>query len=270
MPYFFHDGIRFYYEDVGHGIPCIFQHGLSGSTEQSLEIFPRINGLRLIALDCRSHGRTEPPASSDQLSFSFMSGDLLSLLEHLEITQMYLGGISMGAGVALNLALRQCPRILGMMLVRPAWLGAAMQAAGWFQIVAKLIREKSIVEGKKAFAASAEYAALRIECVDVANSLLRQFDAPQAAERAARLEKIPLAAPYFDDRALRCVDTPALVIGTAEDPVHPLSVAQTLAATLPQGEFQQVISKSSDPVRHLDEVQAAIRLWLSKIEERRV
>src|SRR3974377_2478119 len=97
----------------------------------------------------------------------------------------------MGAGIALNLALRYPARVRGLLLSRPAWLDGPMEGRQLYFEGAALIRSKGIEEGQRAFLASSTYARLHQESADVANSLLRQFEAPKAKERVSRLEEMP-------------------------------------------------------------------------------
>lgn len=106
MPLFYHDGLAFNYFDRGEGIPFIFQHGLGADLTQVLEVYEELPGFRLIAFDCRGHGKTHPPGEVDKLNFATFANDLRALMDHLEIDEAVIGGISMGAGVALNFTLR--------------------------------------------------------------------------------------------------------------------------------------------------------------------
>src|SRR6516162_9840435 len=106
MPWFDRQHFRFHYIDRGEGTPFIFQHGLGGSTEQTAGLFPETPGVRLLTLDCRSHGESEPTAQPEDLRLSLMADDIVALTDHLALKDVVLGGISMGAGIALNLALR--------------------------------------------------------------------------------------------------------------------------------------------------------------------
>ena len=49
------------------------------------------------------------------------------MIDMLHLQQIAVGGISMGAAVALNFALRYPQRVLGLVLVRPASLNAPLQ-----------------------------------------------------------------------------------------------------------------------------------------------
>jgi pimeloyl-ACP methyl ester carboxylesterase len=262
VPWFNHQRFHFHYVDHGKGMPFVFQHGLGGSTEQTAGLFPGTEGVRFLSLDCRSHGETEPLAQPEELRFSLMADDIVAWMDHLGLENVVLGGISMGAGIALNLALRYPTRVRGLMLSRPAWLDGPMEARRFYFEVADLIRSKGVEEGQLAFLASPTYAKLRLESPDTANSLLGQFKAPRAKERVSRLEEIPRDTPHPDRKQWAAIKVPALVLATDTDPIHPLQLARTLVEAIPNAEFRQVTSKSLDPALHVREVQSTLGNWL--------
>src|SRR3954469_12255338 len=116
------NGIRFSYLDRRRGAPFVFEHGLGGDTSQPAGLYS--SGGRLICLERRAHGHTHPIGPLDGLSFASFAADLLALLDHLE-----LGGVSMGAGVALQLAAEHPDRVSRLVLVRPAWFDAPWRRA---------------------------------------------------------------------------------------------------------------------------------------------
>jgi pimeloyl-ACP methyl ester carboxylesterase len=262
MPWFNHQHLRFHYIDRGKGTPFIFQHGLGGSTDQTAELIPETPGVRFLALDCRSHGESEPVARAEDLRFSLMADDIVAWMDHLVVKDVVLGGISMGAGIALNLALRYPGRVRGLLVSRPAWLDGPMEAGQFYFEVAALIRSKGIEEGQRAFLASATCARLRLESPDAANSLLRQFEAPEAKKRVSRLEEMPRDAPHPDRKQWAGIKVPTLVLATDSDPVHPLRLARALADAIPGAEFRRVTPKSVDAALHVGEVQSAVGNWL--------
>ena len=81
MPYFNHDGLNFYFEEHGSGIPLLFSHGLSGSLNQAKELVGSSTGIRLIVYDSRGHGKTGQAGDIDQLNFSTMAADAAVLLD---------------------------------------------------------------------------------------------------------------------------------------------------------------------------------------------
>jgi pimeloyl-ACP methyl ester carboxylesterase len=262
MPWFNHQHFRLHYVDRGEGTPFIFQHGLGGSTDQTAGLFPGTSGVRFLSLDCRSHGESEPVAQPEELRFSLMADDIVAWMDHLALENTVLGGISMGAEIALNLALRYPGRVRGLLLSRPAWLDGPMEAGQFYFEVAALIRSKGIEEGQRAFAVSSTYTRLRLESPDAANSVLGQFQAPRAGERVSRLEQMPRDTPHPDRKQWAALKVPTLVLATDRDPIHPLRLARALAETIPDAEFRQVTPKSIDVALHVREVQLAIGNWL--------
>src|SRR5262249_47436928 len=111
MAGFKRDVIAFHYLDVGQGTPFVFQHGLGGDVRQPAGLFRPPQGVRLLCLDARAHGRTEPLGSPSALTFDVFGDDLVAWLDYLGVGRAVLGGISMGAGVALNVAVRYPERV---------------------------------------------------------------------------------------------------------------------------------------------------------------
>lgn len=90
--------VKIYYEDYGKGKPVVFIHGwpLSGSMwEYQVTQLPQ-QGLRCITYDRRGFGKSDRPF--DGYDYDTLAGDLKSLLEELDITDVTLVGFSMGAG----------------------------------------------------------------------------------------------------------------------------------------------------------------------------
>jgi len=267
MPWFRRQHFRLHYMDRGKGMPFVFQHGLGASTDQTSGLFPENSGVRFLSLDCRSHGESEPAAQPEELRFSLMADDIVAWMDHLAVEDVVLGGISMGAGIALNLALRYPGRVRGLLLSRPAWLDGPMEAGQFYSEVAALIRSKGIDEGQRAFLASSTYAKLRRESPDAANFLSRQFEAPRAKERVSRLEEMPRDTPHPDRKQWAAIKVPTLVLATDTDPVHPLRLARALADAIPDAEFRQITPKSIDAALHAREVQWAVGEWLEALRD---
>src|SRR5262245_38038259 len=122
MPFFARDNINFHYLDQGDGIPLFFQHGLGGDATAVCGLLGTLSGVRLIALEARAHGETRPLGDIEKLGFDAFADDLIALMDHLAIASAVIGGTSMGAGIALNCALRHPKRVAGLILQRPAWL----------------------------------------------------------------------------------------------------------------------------------------------------
>src|SRR5579859_4988599 len=195
MPYAKHDLLQFHYLDRGAGVPVCFQHGLGGDTEKIFALIDLPLGFRLLGMDCRAHGKTRPLGPPEKLRFDTFADDLVALMDQLNIPRAVLGGTSMGAGVALNCALRYPERVLALVLLRPAWLDGPNKAnASRFELIAKLIREHGSV-GSEIFSKTDAYTEVARESSDSAESLLGLFSDPHAVETVVRLERLPNDAP---------------------------------------------------------------------------
>ena len=93
----------------------VFLHGLgANSTSWQLQ-FPAFQeaGYRIIAPDLRSFGQSPYPGHT---SVPEMAGDILELLDHLEIPKAHIVGISLGGTVALQFALDVPNRVCKLVL----------------------------------------------------------------------------------------------------------------------------------------------------------
>lgn len=268
MPTFAHDGIRFHYADSyadsGAGrLVFAFQHGLGGDCSQPFGLFAPPDWLRLICLDCRGHGAT-PPGPEAALGFTTYADDVVALLDHLGIEQAVAGGISMGAGIALNLAHRHPKRILGLALIRPAWLNEPMAARPLYQLVASLLREHGAEEGLRLLPDAPEYRALAAEAPSAAQALADQFRLPGIAAGAAKFARLSDDIPYTAVAQLQAIRVPTLVIATHQDPVHPYAYGTALAGHIPNAAFVEVTAKSVDEQAYQRQVQAALDYFVGE------
>ena len=106
------------------GQPVLFQHGLCGDARQPAEVFPQQTGFRRITLECRGHGASEPGDHS-VFSISTFADDAIAMIEQLELAPLIVGGISMGAAIALRIAVTRPDLVRGLVIARPAWSTAA-------------------------------------------------------------------------------------------------------------------------------------------------
>ena len=124
-----------YYEERGDGRPVLLIGGLGSDVSMLGDIIARlVQGNRVIAFDNRGAGRSDKP--DIPYSIEMMAGDAVGLMDALRITQADMVGISMGASIALALALAHPERVTGLVLVsasarKPARLtmSAPMRAA---------------------------------------------------------------------------------------------------------------------------------------------
>lgn len=100
------NGLDMYYEDHGTGQPLVLLHGAFSAIGTSFgNILPELaKTRRVIAFEMQGHGRT---ADIDRpLSMEQMADDTASALRQLGIENADFFGFSMGAGIALQVAIR--------------------------------------------------------------------------------------------------------------------------------------------------------------------
>jgi pimeloyl-ACP methyl ester carboxylesterase len=263
MPLFEHDGIQFNYCESGSGTPFVFQHGLGADANQIFELLRPTPRFRLISLDCRAHGETRPLGPEESISIRHFTEDLRLFLDHLKIDRAVIGGISMGAEIALNFALAHPGRTLGLVLSRPAWLDESRaDNMNVFSTIAEFIRKYGAWEGAKRYQETEAYQHVLKVSPDNANSLLSQFTHPRAEETVAKLERIPAHVPGNTREDWKRIRVPTLVIVNRQDAIHPFEFGETLAATIPNATLVEVTPKSVNKDAHAADVQRAIDRFL--------
>jgi pimeloyl-ACP methyl ester carboxylesterase len=258
-----HDDANLAFVDTGAGLPVLFQHGLGGDRAQVAQAFPDGKELRRLTVECRGHGGSSL-GSRRPFSISMFAEDVLAVADSRGIGRMVVGGISMGAAIALHLAHFHKDRVAAVVLVRPAWtFEAAPENMAPIRLIADLIRSHSVDEARERFASSEIAADLRQNAPDNLASLLGYFDRPNAADFGAVLGDIAADGPGVTEASVATFAVPTLVVGNAQDAIHPLSSATTLANAIPGAAFVEVAAKVADKVRHFTETQTAIAQFLA-------
>src|SRR2546428_4337413 len=90
--------IEIHYEDHGSGRQIVLIHGypLDGNSWERQERVLLAQGYRVITYDRRGFGRSSQPTVG--YNYDTFAADLNTLLEHLNLNDIVLGGFSMGTG----------------------------------------------------------------------------------------------------------------------------------------------------------------------------
>ncbi len=251
MPAFRRDNLEFYFEEHGSGIPLIFSHGLAGNADQAKELVGTMPGFRVIFYDNRGHGKTRDPGNSARLTFQTMADDVLALLDHLAIEKAVVGGVSMGAAIALAFCLAHPRRTLAAVLTRPAWLNQPEPPnLAMFPAIAAMIQDAGIEQARQRFEQSVIYAALK-ESYPPAATMIDGFFAGRTPEAIlATYQAIPRSVPYHSPGELHRIEVPVLVLANHSDPIHPFAYAETLAAGIPHAQLIEFPSKTQGLEQH--------------------
>ncbi len=162
------------------------------------------SGLHVVVPDLLGHGRSDRPADPLAYSVEAFGEHVVALLDHLGAPQAVLGGTSLGANVALEVAVSAPERVRGLLVEGPVLdnaLEAGLLAASPLLLTARVLP----------FQRSGPTAALL-------HGLLFGRLAPRSRER-------------------RQIAAPTLVVGHPRDPLHPTSDADLLASEVPGAEL---------------------------------
>ena len=102
------------------GAALLLVHGLGGSGAQWTPQLQALgSSMRVVALDLRAHGRSEPPRDGEHGIGAF-ADDVLAIAGALGLDRFALAGHSLGALVALEVASREPARVTALALVDPS------------------------------------------------------------------------------------------------------------------------------------------------------
>jgi pimeloyl-ACP methyl ester carboxylesterase len=256
------DGCLLAYEDSGQGMPVLWQHGLGADRNQPAEVFPAIAGIRRLTLECRGHGNSElgDPA---RLSIATFEADARALLDHLEITQAIVGGISLGAAISMRLAALHPAGVAGLILARPAWVEGPSNTMAPYLEIAELMKKIGATEGALRFEVSACLAAVAAVSPDNAASLKSFFTRPNPESTIALLSSIPKDSPGVDGDRIAKIAVPTLIIANDHDYVHPLAYANRLKQILPNATLQVITAKSINKDLYRFDFNETLRRFLT-------
>ncbi len=113
--FFNSNGVRIRYIEQGSGEPVVLIHGYMGTAEANWVapgVFQQLaKNYRVIALDCRGHGKSDKPHDVKQYGRE-MALDIVRLLDHLKIQKAHIVGYSMGGGITAKLLTMKPERFL--------------------------------------------------------------------------------------------------------------------------------------------------------------
>lgn len=149
MPDIEANGVRIHYEERGSGTAMLWAHGLGGNWQAWGNVTNFFQDrYRVIAYDARGHGDSEKPDKPEAYSQDIMVEDMHGLMDALDIKTAIVGGHSMGANVALNLALKYPERCIGLI---PIGIGSGSSDREWWREWWGKLADLADQEGMAAF-----------------------------------------------------------------------------------------------------------------------
>jgi pimeloyl-ACP methyl ester carboxylesterase len=215
-----YQGHRIGFDEYGSGErPIVLIHGLLMNRRMFERLGPVLaeRGNRVICVDLLGHGRSDQPDDLRLYSMPLFAEQVAALLDHLVLERAVVGGTSLGANVALELAVRRPQRVEGLFIEMPVLDNALAGVAAIFAPILLGLRM-----GRPAIELSSRIASLVPRTsflLDIGLDWARRRPGPSIAVLEGLL--LGETAPPREQRVL--IDRPALVVGHPRDPLHPFS-----------------------------------------------
>lgn len=249
-----------HYEVSGEGSCFVFLPGLGKNVKQSFDYVPKSSGVKLVTMELRGNGSSDL-GSLDDFTFDTMAKDVLTLMDELKIKKACVSGVSIGAGAAVNFAIRFPSRLTGLVLIRPAWVNHPVNddVARLYRKLADIIEACPAISIAQAiFTQTEEYQKLRREAPAAAFSMLEHFSEPNILHSYPKYRKLSWLMPFQTLEQLHTIKVPTLTVVTKKDPIHPYQYGELYAAHIPNAQICEVIEKGDNEKLHNEQIKTAV------------
>ncbi len=256
---FENNGRKLEYEVTGSGYPVVFLHGLGGSIGQMVSAFDLPEGICRIALNQQGHGGSD--FDPEVFSFDTMADDTAALLSFLGIEKAGFAGISMGAAIALNMAVRYPQLVEKLLLVRNAWTDEPM-----FRDITQAYKDLGLALREKNEAAFWDSEGGRIISATGSVYAKGAFTGPFSEEpQLKNWQKfllLPPTAPVRDLSEIESIRIPAMILACRGDFCHPYELGEFMHAHIPGSVLYEIPGKDVDPAEHKKLSNRYFREWM--------
>lgn len=232
----FHDGHRLEYTEYGGGDRwVVLVHGqlMPRRMHQPLARSLAAAGAHVLTVDLLGHGRSDRPEDPLEYSVTAFGEQIISVLDDRAIEQAVIGGTSLGANAALEVAVLAPRRVRGVIAEMPVLdnaLEAGILAFAPLLFFSRLLPmsitglrmvTRAVPRGLVPF-----WAGIALDTLD-----------QRPAAMAAVIHGILFGRIAPASRLRKGIEAPALVVGHPRDPIHPAADAAMLAGELPDSTF---------------------------------
>jgi pimeloyl-ACP methyl ester carboxylesterase len=244
------------YESYGEGDRVlVLLHGLlmDARLNRGLARALARSGHRVVLLDLLGHGSSDKPVHAAEYRLDVYAEQVLALLDHLGVERVVVGGLSLGANVALHVAAGHPGRVQGLILEMPV-LERAVPAAALTFVPALLAVHYALPVARLVSRVAAW--ASRGPSELVAGLLAPLASPPEVTTAVLHGILVGPTVPTVDQR--RSVRAPALVLGHRADLIHPFSDAAALVRQMPGArlvEARSIVELRLHPGRLVGEIE---------------
>lgn len=245
---------------TGRGEPhTLFVHGLAGSIGTTRPYAGAVAGTRSF-VHLRGHGSSPMPPG--KWGYAELGTEVRAAADAVGARRAL--GVSMGAGAVLAALAEDPDRFDRVVLVIPAALDGVREDTGLSGLGRLADRlEAGDLDGAAAEILAEQPATVHDDpaVVDWCQDRARELASwGEGLVRALRV--VPSRVPLADRSVLAAVRCPVLVLAQVDDPVHPVTVAEELAAAIP-GAILRVLGPGGIMWSHRDESRELVGGFLS-------
>ena len=260
----------------------VLLHGLGADRRQPLTLFESVvqdvcgADEVVVAPDVRAHGGFLAVGEPEDFAMDRLAAEVCEVVPaamadaghgaRAASEPVTIIGISMGAAIALRIALLGLLPIARAVFVRPAFDDRSLpEHLRPFPVIGQILADAGPA-GVAEFQERAIYQRVEAESPAGGRALLAQFQAPDAARRAMRLVEIPRNRAFDaegDLAELGARGIRSFVVGAVRDPVHPVAVAEQWAGAL-RTPMELVPGRDDGLAAHTAALQERVARWLSR------
>jgi len=232
-------GVQLYVEAWGEGgLPLVLGHGFGGSARNFRLQARELSGSRLVVLfDARGHGRSEAPTDPRAYAPERFVEDVARVLDAVGADRGVVGGLSMGAGIALRFALGRPDRVAATVLSAFPRTADDPAHVSWAHAFADAIERDGIDEAGRVHAWGSRLA----DDPQTAGLVRRGFAEHTPHGLALTLRHLIAVQPSPEglEPELRSLRSPVLLlVGAADTPS--LGPSRALAQRVPGAELVEI------------------------------
>jgi pimeloyl-ACP methyl ester carboxylesterase len=256
------EGHRLVYEVHGEGPRVlVYTHGLllDATLNRRLAIMLAERGHRVVLPELLGHGRSDKPAHAYKYRMEFWAQQTAALLDHLGVDDAAVGGVSLGANIALQLAKDRPERVRALVVEMPVLERGTLVGAGAFLPVLFALRYLP-----SAFR-PVNLLARRVPDRGHPLESFAHLAAGQPRELAAVLHGLFVGPTTPPEPVRRRLPMSTRVLGHGRDALHALDDARALAREMPNTTFvraRSILEARTRPDRVVTEMDRFLRsVW---------
>jgi 3-oxoadipate enol-lactonase len=238
------DGVHLHLAEEGQGRSVVLLHGHTLDLRVWDEIAPALAGagFRVIRYDQRGHGRSSSPPGGYR--YGDHAADLAEVITRFDAAPADVVGLSRGAGIALELAVRQPQLVRGLALIAPLVPDFELSEELFesFRALARAIRDEGVQPALRAHWLGHPLIASAAAIPGVRERLEAMFNTFPAGEYLTSGRDAPDRAWKLTDR-LAEIAIPALVMTGEHEIPDFAAMAALLAERLP-GSVLEIVPDS--------------------------